>query len=172
MQVLILAPHNDDEALFNAFTMIRLKPLIICCSLSKRQGENALERLRESYEACKVAGCPVISTGIWDSELNEQNLEDVLKHFIREDQIVYAPALEGGHPDHDTVHKVAKKLFKNVRYYKTYNKVGDKCIKTISPTFEAGDTVVKQKMLNCYKSQIKRPSTESFFLNTDKEYYE
>lgn len=172
MKILVIAPHNDDEVLWNTNVLYKFKPLVFICTISRRQGDNALPRLRESFEGCKFLGCPMITSGIYDDELTEDNLTEILKHFVADDLLVYAPALEGGHPDHDLVHKVVKKLFTNVRYYKTYHKNGILAEKTTSQAFEQPPREIKEQALKIYKTQIERKSTSYFFLNIDKEYYE
>ena len=176
--MLFIAPHNDDEALWGAYTLMRDKPLVFVATISKRQGDNGLERLRESYQACKFLGCPMISSGIYDSELTEENLTEVLKHFVGDDIIVFAPAYyENGHPDHNICSNVASKLFDKVVYYNSYRQIDGRAVLDTSgaPSLvemkNERHEARKHEMLQFYKTQIGRDQTKPFFLNVSKEYY-
>ena len=115
--VIFLAPHNDDESLFGAYTLMRLKPLVIVVTDSYIQPDrgdlscSAQNRRKETIEAMALVGCPVVFLGIKDNELTEDNLRERLKLFNPE--TIYAPAVQGGNAHHDLVGKVALELFVN-----------------------------------------------------------
>lgn len=167
--IILLSPHQDDESLFAAFTIMRVKPLVIVCTSSYLQpnrgdiGCSNEIRQKETINAMNLVGCPVVFLGIPDTELTEETLRERLQHFNPE--TIYIPALQGGNPQHDLVHKVAMELFgrKNIEQYSTYAK-GTWFTKgnwEIKPTHQ--EMELKNKMLDCYKSQILLPSTRPHF---------
>lgn len=163
---LFLSPHNDDETLFGAFTLLREKPLVVICTDGYIQGERgdgitAEERREETREAMKILKCPVIFLGIKDTELTGDKLEEVFKYMRAYE--VYAPTIQGGNAQHDLVGKVADLVFGDVTHYMTYTKtqlhtVGSREIKPNS--FEIG---AKNKALQCYRSQLNLGATRPHF---------
>jgi LmbE family N-acetylglucosaminyl deacetylase len=148
---------------------MRVKPLIISVTSSFIQpnrgdiGCDADTRRKESIEAAKIAGCPIVFLDIPDTELTEEILRDRLQYFNPE--TIYIPALQGGNIQHDLVNKVAIELFgrNKCEQYSTYTKTqlyvpeGYE-IKPTHPEME-----LKNKMLDCYKSQLQLPSTSPHF---------
>ncbi len=167
--VIFLAPHNDDESLFGAYTLMRHKPLVIVVTdswIQPSRGEQGCEdwqRRNETIEAMKLAGCPVVFMGISDVALTEEILRDRLKFFNPE--TVYIPAQQGGNKQHDLVNKVALELFGRSRceQYSTYSKTQ----LYIPEGYEIKPTQIemelKNKMLDCYTSQINLKSTKPHF---------
>ena len=174
---LAIIPHNDDEGLFLAYTCMREKPLVLVITdshIQPNRGEvvcSAEERWQESVEACKILGCPVIRIGLRDDTLTEDDVRTALKRFSGFDK-VYAPAIQGGNPQHDMIGKVAKELF-NVIEYTTYTKteLWTKGNIEIIPTQEEMD--LKNKALLCYISQVNLPSTRPHFeaVKNKSEFY-
>lgn len=177
--IIFLAPHNDDESLFGAYTLMRYKPLVIIATDSYIQEErknmgmfaerpedfidcSAETRRKETIEAMKLVGCPVLFLGIKDTELTEEVLRERLQGFNPE--TIYIPAIQGGNPQHDLIGRVAYDIFgKACERYCTYTKTdlyttGGWEIIPSHPEVE-----LKNKMLDCYKSQINLPSTASHF---------
>lgn len=167
--VIFLAPHNDDETLYGAFTLMRVKPLVIVVTDSYIQPErgdfgcDAETRRKETIGAMKIAGCPVVFLGIKDTELTEEVLCERLKHFNPEQ--IYVPAIQGGNAQHDLIGRIAMELFGHkCERYTTYTKTelyttGNYEIK---PTQAELDK--KTKMLNCYESQLNLRSTLPHFM--------
>lgn len=166
--LIAIFPHNDDESLFFAFSLLRIRPLVVIVTESHIQPERgdigcgADVRRQETIEAMKIAGCPVVFLGIKDSELTEDILRERLKYFNPEK--VYVPGIEGGNRHHDMVANVAIELF-GLRcvHYTTYSKteLHLKGTTEIKPT--AHELELKEKMLACYKSQLALPSTLPHF---------
>lgn len=167
--VILLSVHNDDESLFCSFTLMRHKPLVIVCTTSHIQpnrgdkGCDAYTRNNETIAAMKLAGCPVVFLGIKDTELTEETLRERLQHFNPE--TIYIPASQGGNPQHDLVNKVALELFgrHKCEQYSTYTKTQLYVPEgyEIKPTHT--EMELKNKMLDCYKSQLNLPSTRPHF---------
>src|ERR1044072_9645804 len=73
---LLLSPHNDDECLFAAYTLMREKPLVIIVTDSDlAEGVTAHQRREESTRACELLGVPVVFLGLKDGLLQQQKAE-------------------------------------------------------------------------------------------------
>ncbi len=167
--VIFCSTHNDDEVLFGAFTLMRLRPLVIIVTESFIQPErgdigcDADTRRKETIEAMKLLGCPVLFMGIKDTELTEDILRE--RFQLLNPETIYIPALQGGNAQHDMVNKVALEVFgkKKCEQYCTYTKT--ELYTTggweIKPTWQEMD--LKNKALDCYKSQLALPSTAPHF---------
>lgn len=164
---LLLSPHNDDECLFAAYTLIREKPLVIVVTDSDlAEGVTAHQRREESRRACELLDVPVVFLGLKDGTLEQQ--KDVLKRRLEPFASqpwsqIYAPAIQGGHKDHDALGDAISSMFSKVSYYATYaageffSPVG----REIEPTPE--EVELKNRALDCYPSQIRLARTESRF---------
>ena len=168
---LLLAPHNDDESLFAAFTLLRERPLVLIVTDSFIQPErgdrgcSALERRQESIAACKILGSPVAFLGIRDTELTEELVAERLSFFKHlEFERCYAPAIQGGNAQHDIIGKVAGQIFNNVTHYTTYTKTELWTKGTIEVIATPKENDLKKKALACYKSQLNLGSTQPHFL--------
>lgn len=166
--VVVLAPHNDDEALFCAFLLMRVRPLVIIVTDSYIQphrgdlGCTSEIRRQETINAMNLIGVPVVFLGIKDTELTEDLLRERLKGFRPEQ--VYAPAIQGGNFHHDIVGKVALELYgERCEHYCTYTKteLHTTGIVEIKPTEQ--EINLKNKMLECYQSQLNLNSTRPHF---------
>lgn len=120
---IFLAPHNDDETLFGAFTIMREKPLVVVVTESYRQAERGglpTVRRNESISAMQYLGAPIMFLGIPDNRLTESLLVERLSG-IEADQ-VYAPAFYmNGNADHNIVSRAAERVFAGkVIYYASY----------------------------------------------------
>jgi LmbE family N-acetylglucosaminyl deacetylase len=159
---LLLSPHNDDECLFAAYTLMREKPLVIIVTDSNAQldkGVTAEMRREESRRGCEALGVAVVFLGLKDGSLkeNEADLRERLAPFASLDwKRVYAPSVQGGHDDHDAVGEVASSMFTGVSYYSTYAE-GEHFTpegKGIEPKPTQAEIDLKNKALDCYVSQI------------------
>jgi LmbE family N-acetylglucosaminyl deacetylase len=164
----LISPHNDDETLFAAFTLLREKPLVIICTDGWIQWERGdpvtwTERREESRKASKILGVEVVFLGIRDTRLTEQALEAALQPYVTHEQ-AYAPALQGGNAQHDLVSRVAQRLYPNLTQYMTYTptELWTKGSKEIVPTPE--ELALKNEALSCYRSQINLSSTRPHFV--------
>lgn len=161
---LFIAPHDDDQALFGAFTCIREKPVVVIVTdshIHPKRGEigcSAEERAKETEKANKILGCDTIRLGLPDDSVTEQQIED---HFVGLSRLfdydeVYVPLLQGGNIHHDMVHRAATKVWgQKVVYYPTYTKTElytEGCLE-IKPSESELD--LKKKALECYQSQIR-----------------
>lgn len=157
MTSLVISPHSDDEGLFCAYTIMREKPSVLVVTDGyqhhRKFGIPLQARKKESIAACALMGVEVDFLGLSDENLKEEELIVALEGYTADK--IYAPALQGGNPDHDLVHKVAKKKWGNkVSYYSTYTK------KDLTPTGKIevipteDEKKLKRLALSCYESQI------------------
>lgn len=171
---LFLAPHNDDETLFGAYTIMREKPLVVIVTDSWIQflrgtGITAEQRRNESQEAMEILGVPIEFLGIKDNELTDKALIEKLKQY--RPTKVYAPLPNSKRSHHNLVGKVARRLWPNkVIFYSTYTKesltpMGEMEIKPTRREIE-----LKNKALDCYKSQIEITSSHFRAVRNKSEY--
>jgi LmbE family N-acetylglucosaminyl deacetylase len=158
---LFLAPHNDDEALFGSYAIMREKPIVLVITDGKKHQDRGIatmeQRRSESKAAMKVLRARVEFIGIPDDELTEQLLFDRLNGPTHEIVAVYAPAiLENGNEDHNVVGKVADRLWPGkVKHYFTYTKdnLTPRGNIEIKPTPE--EEKLKNEALSKYTSQLR-----------------
>jgi LmbE family N-acetylglucosaminyl deacetylase len=156
---LLLSPHNDDAALFAAFTVLRERPLVLTIFDSHVQaargtGVTMLQRREEDAAAMSVLGAPVMFLGVSDADPNAGTIERMLREFFNQPEMVYAPAFEAnGHAHHNLVAEIASRLFRSVTGYMTYTPAG-KSRSAREVTIERGEWITaKLKALACYGSQ-------------------
>lgn len=164
---LFISPHNDDESLFGAYTLMREKPLVVIVTdgfIQAKRGDDVTwaERRSETIAAMSLVGCPVLFGGIPDDTVTPDFVASLLGRLFGFTK-VYAPALQGGNAHHDMISLVARDIFRDVIQYTTYTKdelwtTGNK---EIMPSPE--EAMLKEQMLNCYQSQIRLPSTAPHF---------
>ena len=168
---LFVSPHNDDEALFGSYTLLREKPLVLIVTdahIQTNRGEigcDAETRWQETIRAMKVLGCAVTRLGIPDNHLTEEGLKAALRANFANFREVYCPALQGGNIHHDMVHNACKEVFGDACIeYTTYSKeeLWTKGNTEVVPTEE--EITLKSLALACYQSQIALQSTVPHFL--------
>jgi LmbE family N-acetylglucosaminyl deacetylase len=161
-------PHNDDESLFLAYTLIREKPLVLLVTDSFIQpnrgdvGCTAEIRRNETIRAMEILKCPVVFLGIKDTELTEENFRQRIQFFTGFEK-VYIPAVQGGNPQHDLIGKVGREVFSNAVSYTTYTRTELYTRGTIEVIPTPEEVELKERALWCYQSQINLPSTRPHF---------
>lgn len=175
---LFLAPHNDDETLFGAYTLLREKPLVVVITdswIQFNRGDHITfkQRREETVEAMKILGCPVYFLGLRDDTLDEWQLRKFFPDF-RNFNKIFAPAIiENGNEQHNLVGTVAQKLF-NVIPYMTYSKTELWKKGTYEIVPGSTEIMLKNKALDCYKSQLQLGATRPHFdaVRGKSEWYE
>jgi hypothetical protein len=176
---LFISPHNDDETLFGAFTILREHPAVLIVTDSQRQearGISAIERKRETLQALMwLQPTEVHFLHIPDAELSAETFSPAMDRFLREHgpfEHFYVPAFEeGGNVDHNLI--ASSLTFANksmVTEYLTYTTAGKSRSQNMVP-FEKDWPLLKMQALACYRSQILEPSTRDHFLREQYEYY-
>lgn len=181
MTSVFISPHNDDETLFGAFTLIRERPFVVVCLRSHSQEHTHRfdvtyqEREAETAAAMEILGCeweqwPFLDTDRIGGEVAEA-IADLSRRFDR----CYAPAFEdGGHPQHNRIAEIARDEFgpDRVTPYMTYRigSNGEKSPGQLVP-IEWPWIELKLRALACYRSQM-MPSTGPHFLQPLHEWYQ
>lgn len=174
-------PHNDDEALFMSYTIMREKPLVCIVTdahIQTNRGEKGCDaetRWNETKRAMEVLGVPVIRLGVKDYELDYHVFGTFLQKSMSGFDTVYAPAIQEGNPHHDLISRACQAVFGDkCKLYSTYAK-GEWFTKgdiEVVPTEEEYE--LKKKALACYTSQINLPSTKPHFdasIEAKNEYF-
>jgi LmbE family N-acetylglucosaminyl deacetylase len=164
---ILLSPHNDDETLFAAYTLIRHRPRVIIVTDSYIQfnrGDNitAEQRREETMQAMEILGCPVEFWGLRDDKLSATEIVHKCKQIGPQNE-VFAPAVQGGNPQHDLVGQLAQKIFPKFTLYTTYTRteLWTRGTREIVPT--ENEKELKLKALACYQSQINLLATRHHF---------
>lgn len=154
---ILLAPHNDDECLFCAYTIMRYKPLVIIVTDGmnmQSKGIDFIMRRQETVDAMKVLGASVVFLGLRDDTFEDIDLEMAIEG-LKPDR-VFAPAVyNNGHIGHNIVGRVALKLWGDkVIKYATYEYPNLTLQGDITITPSNGEALLKTKALLAYPSQI------------------
>lgn len=167
--MIFLSPHNDDETLFGAFTLLRCKPHVIVCY---RDPSDWVRRENETDAAMALLGC---SWEQWPfSHVDYEDPALARRMLDLHPRGIFAPAVEpGGQEHHNHVGQIASQLWpKNVVKYLTYTRHGGKSTNgsEVYPEYEWW-WKRKQQALECYVSQRTRPLTAAHFERSQEEYY-
>ncbi len=174
-----VSPHNDDEVLFGAFTLLRERPLVLVAYDSYVQANRGLkvtaeQRRAETEAACEVLGVIPRFLGWRDDDLaiNPLRLGAEIERLAPDE--VYGPAFEvKGHPQHNFVAGALNGL-RGVKRYLTYTAEGKSTSQNEVPICQ-GDWIGKKlKALSCYTSQFDldpRMGCYPHFLRDQREYY-
>ena len=164
---IFISPHNDDEVLFGAYTIMREKPLVVIVTdsyIQQERGDEATaeQRIQETKDAMKILGAEVKFLHIPDKDFTETDL--FYKLGGKKFDWVYAPAIEkGGNPIHNAVGGVADEIYYNVEHYMTYVAGNDKTQGVVLVIPSKEERELKRKALECYKSQMTIPTCANFF---------
>lgn len=175
MTNLLLSPHNDDEALFAAYTLLRHHPKVIVClnGSRKKRGPLPATRAAESAAAMEILGCEFEQIDVFCDPPEWDEVEDRLRD--EDPEHVWAPFPElHGHRHHNRVAELATWLWPGrVSFYSTYTMVADWPVKSTQgePVAAAPDWPgLKREALGCYQTQIQSPGTAMHFEQPLDEY--
>ena len=179
MTALFLSPHNDDETLFGAFTLLRHKPKVLVCLRSDKQ-ENVYgfrvtssEREAETDAAMKILGCEWEQWPFLDSVLDWTMMAEWFTPLSLRHGEIFAPAVEdGGHEQHNHIGEIADIVFgvDRVTHYMTYTNGRGRSTGVPVP-YEREWVALKLRALACYESQIRLESTGHHFVQGLEEWY-
>jgi LmbE family N-acetylglucosaminyl deacetylase len=179
---LFVSPHNDDETLFGAFTLLREQPLVVVVfdgwvQAQRGLGVTAEQRRAETRAACAILGVEVEFLGFSDANPPcEQTLYDQLNGRYRNADVVYAPATEsGGHGQHNLVSSASSWLVANANrreYCLTYTKAGKSTSERKVAIEDPKWIGLKLRALACYESQFDpRLGCQPHFIGRSLEEY-
>lgn len=163
MTAVFLSPHNDDETLFGAFTLLREQPLVVVCLRSHAQLPFGITS--ETREAETDAAMSVLGISEWrqwpipDTDAEEEVVESFMWGLLEgaDPDIVYAPAVESdGNKQHNLIGRLADVVFgSSVRRYLTYTGTpGRRSTWGSEVSYERSWPKLKREALDCYQSQI------------------
>ena len=168
MSKVLFAPHNDDETLFAAYTIMRNKPLVVICFDSYIQNwTNWKERRKESKKAMDMLGVKVEFLGLNDKTATKEDLRKAMSQYRAKE--VWASS--GSHKHHKWVGGVARELFPDCMLYSTYEN-SDLHVQTdfvLAPSIKELD--LKELALTCYKSQLEKNKVHFDAVLGGCEYY-
>ena len=197
---LLLSPHNDDEVLWCAYTIMRERPTVCVvfdsyvqpsrglgsCIAGRRRQETIdalVELTREEYCNAMIAGTEVEPDflGFRDDDKFSMDglasLTAALHGHYRNVEQLWAPAIEqDGHEQHNMVGAAADAAFPGlVTHYLTYTrKVDGKSRNGTEVLPRSGDDIARKlRALSCYRSQLQmdpRLGCWPHFVNDLREY--
>lgn len=197
---LFISPHNDDETLFGAFTIMKAAPnvhvVVVFDSYQQvARGEKHCSkevRRAETWHALQaLTGEPRPENMLTFFEMHDDDVgegfdslayyEEFLyaqfnrllgKHPEGFERVYYPAAEEGGNFQHNFVSQVAAKFFEGVprQEYMTYTKAG-KSSGEPTPVPEYWMVLRKLRALTMYGSQIIVPNTREHFMRGLHEFY-
>ena len=187
---LFISPHNDDETLFSAFTIMRERPSVLVVfdsvvQASRDPRAGPVERRQETIDALAELRIPkemVRFAGLNDA--GNYDVATVSRSILRTVQIgddteIFAPAFEdGGHDQHNVVARAAESIVSqtemNLTQYTTYVRGKGKTRTAHPVTIADGDWIArKHRALACYRSQYMNAELgcRSWFEGDLAEYY-
>lgn len=190
---LFLAPHNDDETLFGAFTLLAWKPDVIVCFASDKQradGIDAYVRSMETEWALKLLGGgdgSYVQSAVLDTASDAEAIEHLRPMFEdaheifgattgRHDpyDVIFAPAVEdGGHEQHTLIGDLASRVFgERVVHYLTYRRGYGRSTSSVEVPFRPEWPALKLAAMSMYRSQSSLPATAPWFVDHGlREFY-
>jgi glycosyltransferase involved in cell wall biosynthesis len=166
MTGVLFAPHNDDETLFAAFTILRNRPHVVVCFASSGDYGDPREREAETRDAMSVLGAGSVEQWAGGDLASQMRAYDARVHPTR----VWAPNDLASHPDHVAVARAARAVFGDrVTTYHTYVD-GEKIRRGRQVDVEVGWASYKLRALARYQTQLRHPRGHAFFLNDLHEY--
>ena len=163
----VFSPHNDDESLFTAFTILRYRPRVVVCFPSVSDYGDSAVREQETREAMSVLGAVDVEQWSGGDIEAEMRAFDARVHPIR----VWSPDAHASHPDHVAVARAAAAVFGDrVTTYHTYRD-GQKVRAGRVVEFEPEWVEQKMRALLRYPSQLRHPRAHVFFTQDLMEYY-
>jgi len=175
--LILFSPHNDDEALFASFTILRYHPHVVVCLPSTRDYGCPLEREEESRAALDILDAggftqwkdhiPTVPYRVPRPSAAHLASARVARRMLKiaeemRPERVWAPSLDCSHRDHLLVAQAALSVFGDrVETYQTYNAKGK--VRGDEVPYERAWLDRKIAALACYRTQIVHPRARDFF---------
>lgn len=178
---IFISPHNDDETLFGAFTILRTLPLVVVVfdSYAQEQRGNPVtwrQRRAETLAACEILGVRAIFLGFSDADPSI-TAGDVRARLLGAlgayNEAVFAPAAEpDGHDQHNLVAAAVDDGPGVCRYLTYQREAGKSTSANAVPVLKPEWIGLKLRALACYESQwAPRLGCYPHFLRDQTEYY-
>lgn len=195
---LFISPHNDDETLFGAFTIMKEKPLVCVVfdsfvqvergnagAFAERRRNETRMALMELTVYPKTPMSPQF-LGLRDDAPDYEQLRTRLKECRKafEGDGIICPAWEqDGHEQHNGVARVCRDLWpaEQRTEYLTYTRTGGRsraivdqekmCLTSGFEVIPSPDMIArKHRALACYKSQMEVENCREWFMGDLREY--
>jgi LmbE family N-acetylglucosaminyl deacetylase len=185
---LLIAPHNDDECLWNAFTIMSEWPLVLIVFDSYLQPSrglpfcNAATRRAESVAAMKELGLPdhrLVFMGLRDDDPNplhavREKLRSTINILVAYEEVYYPAFEQDGHDQHNAVALAVEAEFSGLyplTPYLTYTRTKGKSQSNKQVSCTAKMIARKHHALAHYTSQMDaRTGCDAWFLGDMREY--
>ncbi len=175
-KAVFFSPHNDDESLFGAFTLLRERPHVVVVLRSfvqEAQGVTYRQREAETAAAMEILGCTWEQWGFPDTAPYWDEIRPRMRDlFLRGVRNVWAPAqCATGHPQHNMVGKLVGHVWPQARFYTTYSLRPSRRQTTEHPIeHEPWMVDLKRRALDCYRSQLGLRWQRPHFVRSLEEY--
>jgi len=179
---LLISPHNDDETLFCAFTIMKEKPLVCVVFDSYIQvqrgntGATPDRRRDETLCAMLELGTPgQLFLRLRDDAPDYERLRAWLRKqrdIIKVDGIICPAWEQDGHEQHNGVARICRDLWPDEQRteYLTYTRTGGRS-RGAHEVIPTPDMIArKHRALACYKSQMEVENCRSWFMGPINEY--
>lgn len=184
MRKVFISPHNDDEVLFGAFTIMRhredIEVVVVYDSYVQVTRGNprctAKQRRAETIEALTSMGVKLFPQFLGLRDDVPADHIDVLNAIAQfEGCHLWGPAFEnGGNRHHNVVALALSDMAKlpgtTVTKYLTYTSAGKSTYGQLVAPNHWSDIASKLIALSCYHSQIEVPDCRPHFLRSQEEY--
>lgn len=183
MKAVFVSPHDDDHALFGAFTCLEHNPILVVVFNGYVQLERGLsvrpeQRAEETAAAACILNCPqIVRLGFRDNDptVTPSQVDAMIDEMVgpHVDQW-FLPADEaGGHKQHNLVAQIVPVKGETTRYL-TYTERGKSTGPNVVPIRSGAWIQKKLLALAQYSSQMSmdpRMGCYQHFLRSQEEYY-
>ena len=158
---IFLSPHNDDEALFGAYTCIKFRPLVVVLLRSFVEATwtppvHYETREAETEAACAILGCEFEQWTYPDNDVSWGLIRENLEKL--KPKRVWAPLPEdGGHAHHNMIGSMARLIWPQTKFYATYTHANGKTTTGTRVAPEPKWVETKRAAMACYVSQATHP---------------
>lgn len=172
MSTVFFAPHNDDETLWGAYSIMKTEADVVVClrgEIQMMRGEKATprERENESRNACEWLGVNIFEQWSFsDASPDWPAISEQIRQYADRYDRAFAPVFEeGGHDHHNLIGDLVRAAFdqRTISYY-TYLYGGARQGVGCKVEIEDPKWIARKlRALACYESQHFLPSTSPHF---------
>lgn len=172
MRTVYFAPHNDDECLWGAYSIMATEADVVVCLRGDIQGirgekVTARERELESRNACEWLGVNVFEQWSFSDAAPEwPAISEQIREYAERYDRAFAPAFEeGGHEHHNLIGDLVRAAFegRTVSYYTYLYGGARQQIGCKVPIDDPRWIARKLRALACHESQHLLASTSPHF---------